>query len=401
MKFKIAELASINKKAHSAKSLPSVFSYLDTGSVTRGIFEDAQVLHREYDKIPSRARRGVEENDIVFSTVRPNQEHYGFITNNEKDFIVSTGFTVISPDENKVNPYYLFSWLTQKEITETLQAIAENSTSAYPSIKSSDISNLELDLPDRSVQDWVSGLLWSIHKKTEVNRKSVFLLEALSKALFKHWFIDFEFPDAEGRPYKSSGGKMMGSELGDIPEGWVVKELGDFFDVKTGKKNANAATEDGKYAFFTCSKGNYLTDNYSFEGQAILLAGNGNFSVKRYNGKFDAYQRTYVLQPHENEYFHFLYESIFRFLDKTVLGNRGSVISFITKGMIENYKIVVPPLDIISRFNRIATPSESLVNNLKSENKKLTETRDTLLPKLLSGELNLPQESEVTHYEPV
>src|SRR5699024_3661759 len=111
--------------------------------------------------------------------------------------------------------------------TNYLQMIAENSTSAYPSIKPKDIGNLEIELPDLNKQKQIGYFLWDINKKIHLNSSIIANLEELAQTLFKRWFVDFEFPNEEGKPYKSSGGKMVESELGMIPEGWSVGTLND------------------------------------------------------------------------------------------------------------------------------------------------------------------------------
>ena len=223
-------------------------------------------------------------------------------------------------------------------------------------------------------------MLNSLDKKIEVNNKIIANLEEQAQAIFKSWFVDFE-------PFQD--GNFVESELGMIPEGWEVKELGDFMPVATGKKNANIANNNGEYPFFTCSQEIFKTNDYSFDANAILLAGNGDFNVKRYNGKFEAYQRTYVLIPNNYNHVGWLYNLIKYFLRDIVSGYKGSVINYITKGMIENFKIAVPrnidELNVLSIFNDF----ELIISNIDNENKKIVEIRDALLPRLMSGEIDV------------
>src|SRR5690606_18819945 len=97
----------------------------------------------------------------------------------------------------------------------------------------------------------------------QLNRK----LEETAHALYKHWFVDFEFPNEDGKPYKSSGGEMVyNEELDmDVPEGWEVGSYEQVFDFKTGKLNSNAAVENGSFPFFTCSSETFKTNSYSFD----------------------------------------------------------------------------------------------------------------------------------------
>ncbi|XTA89219.1 restriction endonuclease subunit S [Streptococcus sanguinis] len=167
----------------------------------------------------------------------------------------------------------------------------------------------------------------------------------------------------------------------------VTNKLGDFFPVITGKKDANIA-KGGEYPFFSCSQNISYTDNYSFDARAILLAGNGDFNVKIFNGKFEAYQRTYVLIPNNDEHFGYLYYAIKYFLNDITSGHRGSVIKFITKGQIEHFNIFMTSnKEKLFLFNSFV---ENIANNNK-EIDKLSNIRDTLLPKLLSDEISVNQ----------
>ena len=161
--------------------------------------------------------------------------------------------------------------------------------------------------------------------------------------------------------------------------------LGDFFPVKTGKKDANVA-KGGEYPFFSCSQNILYTDNYSFDANAILLSGNGDFNVKVYKGKFEAYQRTYVLIPYENIHLGFLYYAIKHCLQELTAGFRGSVIRFITKGNIENFEVFMP--DDEATFTLFNTTVDAIAQN-NIESARLAALRDTLLPRLMSGELSV------------
>ena len=164
------------------------------------------------------------------------------------------------------------------------------------------------------------------------------------------------------------------------------RELKEFFKVLTGKKDANASRKNGIYPFFTCSKQTSKIDEYSFDTAAILLAGNGDFNVKVYKGKFDAYQRTYVLIPKNEIYLGYLYFAISENLLSLTSSFRGSVIKFITKGMIENYKI--PSIRNTNTYECLNNLIEKIMKN-NDENEALSKLRNTLLPKLMNGEINL------------
>ena len=188
-------------------------------------------------------------------------------------------------------------------------------------------------------------------------------LEEQAQALYKSWFED-----------------------DDISKNWPETTLSAFFNVITGKKDANFSSPDGQYPFFTCSQAPLRASSYSFNGKAILMAGNGDFNVKRYIGRFEAYQRTYVLMPFEEKYLSFLYLLISVHLGDITGGSRGSVIKFITKGNIADYSFKFPSDNIDDKLEVLNSIFAQIdVNNVETEH--LSSVRDQLLPKLICGEL--------------
>ena len=206
-----------------------------------------------------------------------------------------------------------------------------------------------------------------IQKNEEVNEN----LEQQAMALFKAWFVDYS-------PFH-----------GLIPSDWKEYKLGEFLPVITGKKNANVSSKHGEYPFFSCSQDIAWTDEYSFEGNAILVAGNGDFNVKFYSGKFEAYQRTYVLIPYNQRFTAWLFYAVKHNLNNITVAARGSVIKFITKGNLEDFTFHAPidleKCTIIDHFTAI---NNQIAMN-RAENSKLASIRDTLLPRLMSGELDI------------
>lgn len=306
------------------------------------------------------------------------------------DSYINQSIIAIRSNNDILNNLYLYYNL--KSRYDELRWISD-STSTRGSLTTKILKEFSISIPDLHYQKAIANILYSLDYKIIINDKIIENLEEQAQAIFKSWFVDFE-------PFQD--GNFVESELGLVPEGWEVKELGEFFPVKTGKKNANIAIKDGEYPFFTCSQDISFTDDYSYEENSILLAGNGDFNVKRFNGKFEAYQRTYILTPYDEKLVAFLYNLINYFLPNIVSGYKGSVINYITKGMIEDFQIVLPSdlnnLNVIDVFNAIDTN----VSNLKEQNDKLAQTRDTLLPKLMSGEIdvsNIKIDDEDIDYE--
>lgn len=130
----------------------------------------------------------------------------------------------------------------------------------------------------------------------------------------------------------------------NIPKGWRRVKLGDVTAVTTGNRDANHGSPSGKYPFFTCARTVSRINDFSFDTEAVLVAGNGDFNVKYYNGKFDAYQRTYVLSDFQHTTGNFLYQKIQQALNDIMKNNQGSSVKFIKKGDITDYQLLLPPL---------------------------------------------------------
>jgi type I restriction enzyme S subunit len=235
-----------------------------------------------------------------------------------------------------------------------------------PSLNQEILRLLPLLLPTLPEQKAIATVLSSLDDKIDLLHRQNKTLEAMAETLFRQWFIE------------------------EAEDNWEEICLGEYFPIVTGKKDANYSTVDGEYPFFTCSQSVLKSPNYSFDGSAILLAGNGDFSIKRYKGKFEAYQRTYVLMPKNENYFDFLYIFMKYYLDEITGGHQGSVINFITKGMIHDF-IVLLPRDkslLFDKFRKFTDIYSKVDFNL-TQIRTLEKLRDTLLPKLMSGEVRV------------
>ncbi len=281
----------------------------------------------------------------------------------------------------KYNPFYTYYWLlTKKDYLFTIASVTRT-----PILSKSTFEEIVIPMPDRSIQDNVVGILKSIDDKIENNKRICFELEAMAKTIYDYWFVQFDFPDENGKPYHTSGGEMVWNEQlkREIPKGGEVTNIGNLTTVVTGKEDANFSSPNGKYKFFTCSQEALLCDTPAFSGQAVLIAGNGDFNVKHYSGEFNAYQRTYVLIPENQIYYGAMYISAKNQIQAFKNGSNGSIVKFITKGDVENIPFILPNDDSI--FHQINKLIEK-IELCERENEELTKLRDWLLPMLMNGQ---------------
>jgi type I restriction enzyme S subunit len=281
----------------------------------------------------------------------------------------------------KYNPFYTYYWLlTKKDYLFTIASVTRT-----PILSKSTFEEIVIPMPDRSIQNNVVGILKSIDDKIENNKRICFELEAMAKTIYDYWFVQFDFPDENGKPYHTSGGEMVWNEQlkREIPKGGEVTNIGNLTTVVTGKEDANFSSPNGKYKFFTCSQEALLCDTPAFSGQAVLIAGNGDFNVKHYSGEFNAYQRTYVLIPENQIYYGAMYISAKNQIQAFKNGSNGSIVKFITKGDVENIPFILPNDDSI--FHQINKLIEK-IELCERENEELTKLRDWLLPMLMNGQ---------------
>lgn len=172
---KVGNFVITNEKTINNIYSQHFIQYLDTSSLTDGKIESVQLL--SLTEAPSRAKRLVKHNDVLISTVRPNQKHFGIIKNPEPNLVVSTGFCVLHC--HKIDPHFIYILLTTDEMTEYLHSIAEGSTSTYPSLKPSDIEKIEFSLPPQSKLDGFAKIASDNWNKIAINHNQIRTLEKL------------------------------------------------------------------------------------------------------------------------------------------------------------------------------------------------------------------------------
>ncbi len=279
------------------------------------------------------------------------------------------------------NPYYLYYYLSNKK--ELFKNIALSTV--VPIIPKTIFQEIEVLLPNIETQQKIAHTLSVLDQKIENNHKINELLHKILELLYEQYFVRFDFLDENNKPYQTSGGKMKFSkELNRlIPNDFEVKTLGELTQLKVGNKNANHSSNQGKYPFFTCSNNPLRCETYQFEGKHIIISGNGNFYVTHYDGKFDAYQRTYVVNPNNPNHYVLIYLFVKSYTNYLKLQSRGSIIKFITKSDIENIKIVLPNLKTYTKWNNVL----KIIENNNQATQTLTVLRDFLLPLLLKQQV--------------
>ena len=387
----IGDICDINLSTYSQSENWKFVNYLDTGNITKNKIENIQYIDLNLDKLPSRARRKVKVNNIIYSTVRPNQMHYGILTQDiPENFLVSTGFAVLDVDSTQAAPYFVYYSLIQNNNTTALQAIAEQSTSAYPSIKPSDIKNREILLPPLETQQKIAKILSEIDDKIELNNSINNNLEQQAMALFKSWFIDFE-------PFN-----------GIIPDDWLEDILGNFIEIKRGgsPRPIQDYIADSGYRWLKISdatsiqspfilnikehiKESGINKTVLLKSGSLVLSNSATPGIPKILDVDSCIHDGWLYFPKSmlsNEYLYLLFKFIRPNL--VALGN-GSVFTNLKTDILRNYNTILPDKETLTKFDGVVSAIFKQILYNTRENEKLIQLRDTLLPKLMSGEIDV------------
>lgn len=315
-------------------------------------------------------------------------------------------------NKNKALPLYLYYYLSQIDFNYY------NEGTTIPSLRTETLNKIEIYLPNIKVQNKIVEYLSNIDKKIELNNKIISNLEQVSQTLFKHWFIDFEFPNEEGKPYKSSGGEMVESELGEIPKGWKTYQLNDFAKSVSNSINKKQTLEAKFLNTSDILKGGVSNVPFSLTnempGQAKKLIEKNDILYSEIRPKNKRYAYVNLEKPEEyvvstklmvirvNEdifssqilYLWLTMEETIRNLQQ-IAENRSGTFPQITFSILSKYKFAIPNREILKKLEYILTPFLDKQYELESQNQKLRDLRDTLLPILLSGEIEIPDDMEV------
>ena len=280
-----------------------------------------------------------------------------------------------------VHQTYLYYYLK----TQIKNLKKKSNGAVFDTITISTFNSITCDLPTLDIQSEIAGILSSLDAKIETNNKLNEKLEEIAQAIFKSWFVDFE-------PFKNQ--PFHETELGMIPEGWEVKTVDEFCRIFTGKKNANQSDANGIYPFFSCAPDPLRSNDYLYDGYAVIIAGNGSYTgrTQLYNGKFDLYQRTYACVAKEkffNDKIVFIYLMMKHGFEREKMGGtRGSSIPYIVMNDIAKQTFCYNK-NVIGNFCNIVRPIMDIKHKLQIENARLASLRDTLLPRLMSGEIKI------------
>ncbi len=322
-----------------------------------------------------------------------------------------TDNAVLGSGTQKLDTKYLYYFLN----SFPLRNLA--SGSAQPLINQKILNNINLSIPPLEEQKAIADILSSLDEKIELNNQMNETLEEMAQALFKRWFVDFEFPNEDGQPYKSSDGEMVESELGMIPNGWTHVRLKDLCEVIT--KGTTPTTLKKQFVskginfikaesitsthYYDKSKFNYIDDEtHALLKRSVLHEGDILLSIAGTIGKL-ALVTNDILPANTNQaisiirvnrskisllyiYCYFLCNQHLNYVHSRTVQ---AVQANLSLGVIGDMSIILPSKDVLSIFNKKISPIFKMIEYNNKQNNCLIGIRDTLLPKLMSGEIRV------------
>lgn len=390
----LKELVEVNPETIRKNYPYDKIEYIDIKSVGSGYLIETKLI--PLSKAPSRARRLIKDGDTILSTVRPNRRSFLYIKKPKSNVVVSTGFAVLRAKEG-VDPRYLYYAITDQRFTDYLTLSAKGA--AYPAVDTEIIKRGKIPIWPIDIQQKIASILSAYDDLIENNTRRIQILEEMAQLIYREWFVNFRFPGYEKV-------RFVNSKLGKIPEGWEVVKLEDIIENVKEKTEAGEHLKNREYLPIDCiPRKSFLlleSQDYThaksslilFNRKDILFGNMRSYFHKVIIAPFDGVTRTtcFVLRPRNKNYLSYAYLTLFN--EKTVSysaqHSKGSTIPYaVWEGGLAEMKIIMPSRKIIDAFEKIISPILEISINTFFKLRNLRTARDLLLPKLISGEIDV------------
>ena len=329
----------------------------------------------------------LKENDIVFARTGNSTGRSYFYNKNDGELVYAGFLIKFSLNPNIVNPMILKYYTHSKPYYDWIHSFDTGATRG--NINAQTYANMPVVLPEKNVQDIIVHILSSLDAKIETNNKLNEKLEEMAQAIFKSWFVDFElFKD---RPFHET-------ELGMIPEGWEVGSILDIAELFDYQRKPLSSMEreymKGKYPYYGATSIMDYIDKYIFDGTYLLMGEDGSVVKENGNpylqyvwGKFWPNNHAHVMQGRNG----FSTEMLYCLLSITDVSSivTGAVQMKISQRSMSRLLTVIPSKSVCKNFNTISRPIFDIIKRIREENDRLASLRDTLFPRLMSGEIKI------------
>lgn len=388
--YKLGEL--LGKKGYIRGPFGSALKRTEMKQSGFPVYEQQHAIYnsREFryfidgDKLEELKRFRTKPYDLIISCSGTVGE-VSIINEDDPEGIISQALLTLRPNTNLVDSQFLYYFFKTKNGHNQLLSASHGSVQANIA-KREIVESIPIKVPEIKTQLEIIEILSSLDDKIELNNQINKELEALAQALFKRWFIDFEFPNENGQPYKSSGGEMVESELGEIPKGWRITALSELLEVKYGKDHKHLS--EGKIPVYGSGGIMRYANEALYTDHSILIPRKGTLSNLFYISKPFWSVDTMFYSIIKKEYLRkFLYYTI-KLMDLASM-NVGSAVPSMTTKVLNDLKLILPSQDTLIKFESTISSMFEYQDEISAENQDLATLRDSLLPKLISGELTV------------
>ena len=347
---------------------------------------DRKINKETFDKLNKRTN--LHKGCVLIATVGTIGK--SMVLTDEPNYTVQRSVGIITPNPDVLDAdflkFYLDSPIMQVRIVHASKGAIQKC------LFIDDIKELEVDIPDMPIQKEIVAKLKPINDKITLNNSICTDLEAMAKQIYDYWFVQFDFPDEYGKPYKSSGGKMVWNEElnREIPEGWEVDNIGNhIIEHDKSKIQVNAVTNNGIYPFFTSGENILKTDNYLVDSFCCYLSTGGFANIKSYYGKASYSTDTWCIEGSDNYEFILpcVLINLLPFMDRLYFAGTG--LKHLQKDDFKQYKVCIPESTVYQKYKNQVEPIFKMITDKKIENQQLTELRDFLLPMLMNGQIKI------------
>jgi type I restriction enzyme S subunit len=370
--WQIKTLGEVLEKTETVNPLQTPdteFDYIDVSSVSNTTFVVEQTQRLMGKDAPSRARKLVKTNDVIFATIRPTLRRIAIVPPHLNQQVCSTGYFVLRPKANLYHRY-MYYWLFSEEFMGQMGLLQKGAS--YPAVTDKEVRDQAIPFPP-------------LHEQQRI-------VTLLDKA-----FDGIAIAKANAEKNLQNAGKLFESHLESVlsrrQKNWSDFNLGKLCQVKTGKKDVNQGNPGGQFPFFTCAAEHTYSDSYSFDTEALLIAGNGNVGqVSYYSGKFEAYQRTYVLSDFKGVHAKYMFRVLDKRLSATVSKLKlGNTMPYIKIGMLTDHVVPVPTLAeqklITDELDSVASEIDRLKSIYVEKSEALIKLEKSLLHSAFNGDL--------------
>ena len=310
------------------------------------------------------------------------------------------GFKSFILDTEKCNPEYLYYYL--KYHIKEIESLGSGTT--FKEVSKPSIEEYEVDLPSLEKQKKTIEILSIIDSKIQNNNKQIQTLESLAKTIYDYWLVQFDFPNEDGKPYKSSGGKMVWNEelKREIPEGWKYTFIGSITNCYDSKRvplsSKQRGAKKGEFPYYGATCVMDYVNEFIFDGDYVLMAEDGSIMkgdntpiLQRITGKTWVNNHAHILEPKKGYSCAVLMQLLKDIYVPSL--KTGSIQAKITQEKMNSIKIIDIPSDLLYEINKQLLPLDSKVLHLQNEISVLNKLKGFILPLLMNGQVRISNTS--------